>query len=109
MCFYDTNDCSYRSTYYEDKKYIHQQIDKIIEARRPWPCSEERNDVLDVMLDVADLDISDMLDNANIAHKILTLLITGSKTSVNTIAFTLHYLSTNPDICTHAHAKIDER
>ncbi|WP_082972509.1 cytochrome P450 [Mycobacterium sp. 1245852.3] len=98
-----------RRQHYEDKRYIRQQVDKIVEARKRQPRSNERRDMLDIMLQSTDPDTGENLDDANVANQILTLLVAGSETSANTIAFALHYLSANPDICARARQEIDER
>lgn len=99
-----------RAQHYADKRYIHAQITEIIEARRDKGTpSDERPDMLDIMLNGIDPDSDESLDDANIINQILTLLTAGSETSANTIAFALHYLSINPDVLARARAEVDER
>ena len=92
-----------------DQEYIRRLVGDIVEARRGNPATEQRQDMLDIMLHSADPDTGEHLDPENVVNQILTLMAAGSETSANTISFALHYLSTNPDVAAKAHAEIDQR
>ena len=92
-----------------DQEFIRRLVCDIVEARRHNPATEQRQDMLDIMLHSADPDTGEHLDPENVVNQILTLMAAGSETSANTISFALHYLSTNPDVAAKAHAEIDQR
>jgi cytochrome P450 len=91
-----------------DKAEMRRRVGNIIEDRRRSSTPGAGDDLLDVILHSTDPDAGEQLDNDNIINQILTLLVAGSETSANTIAFALHFLSTNPDIAGRARAEIDE-
>jgi cytochrome P450 len=91
-----------------DKTYIRRQVTDIIASRRRNSTPAPPDDVLTVLLHNTDPDTSEHLDNDNIVNQILTVLVVGSETSANAIAFALHFLSINPDIAARARAEIDQ-
>ncbi len=99
-----------RRQHLADKTWLRQQVSDLISARRAArPNTDAHSDMLDTMLNSADPDTSDTLDDVNIINQILTLLVAGSETSANTIAFAVHYLAHNPDIADAARTEADER
>ncbi|MFA5707547.1 cytochrome P450 [Mycolicibacterium sp.] len=98
-----------RRQHYADKAFIRGQVADIIEARRLNAAGPAGSDILDTMLHSADPDTGEKLDDNNMVNQLLTLLVAGSETTANTIAFALHYLATNPEIAKRARAEIDER
>jgi unspecific monooxygenase len=96
-----------RDRHQQDKAWLREQVTSIIEDRRRGVLPGAG--ILDVLLNTVDPDTGESLDDANIANQILTLLVAGSETSANAIAFALHYLATNLDIAAAAHAEIDSR
>ena len=68
----------------------------------------DRTSILDRMLHTADPDSGKRLDDDNIINQILTLLIAGSETTANTIAFALHHLAGNPAAWPRARAEVDQ-
>jgi cytochrome P450 len=92
----------------KDKTALCQQVADIIQSRRHGPTPDLDADMLNVLLHSTDPDTGEKLDDANVINQILTLLIAGSETSANVIAFALHFLSTNPDIAARVRAEIDE-
>ena len=97
----------------KDVPQTRRQVADIIEDRRlnstPGSGSGSGTDMLDVLLHSSDPDTGEQLDTDNIINQILTLLIAGSESSANVIAFALHFLSTNPYIAAQARAEIDDR
>jgi cytochrome P450 len=71
---------------------------RIIEGRR-----DSRDDPLNALLG------SNELDRDSIINQILTLLVVGSDSSANVIAFTLQLLASNPGVAARARAEIDEQ
>lgn len=98
-----------KTQHYADKAYVRQQVVDSIDARRRNPDASNRTDMLDIMLHTTDPETGEQLDNDNIVNQILTLLVAGSETSANAIAFALHYLSAHPGIAAQAQAEIDQR
>lgn len=97
-----------RDQHKHDKAWLREQVASIVEDRRRSGIDSGAG-MLDALLHTADPDTGDKLDDANIANQVLTLLVAGSETSANAIAFALHYLATNPDIAAAARAEIDSR
>ncbi|VBA62333.1 cytochrome P450 [Mycobacterium attenuatum] len=91
-----------------DLRYARSRVADIIEARRLNLTPEPGNDMLDIMLHSVDRASGDRLDNDNIINQIMTLLIAGSETSANTIAFALHFLSIYPDVAARARCEVDK-
>jgi cytochrome P450 len=94
--------------HYADKAYIRQWVADIINSRRRDPAPEHTS-ILDRMLHSADPDSGERLDDDNIINQMLTLLVAGSETTANTIAFALHHLATNPAVAARARAEVDEQ
>jgi cytochrome P450 len=91
-----------------DKAALLAQVAELITARRAAPL-ESGTDMLDIMLNTADPETGERLDDANIINQILTLLVAGSETSANAISFALHYLAQNPAIAEAAREELDQR
>lgn len=98
-----------RSQHQQDKVWLREQIATIIDDRRSCGTGGTNRDMLDIMLNSADPDTGETLDDDNIANQILTLLVAGSETSANAIGFALHFLAGHPDIAATARAEIDQR
>lgn len=95
--------------HYADKAYIRQWVADLIEARRRTQTPEDTSSILDRMLHSSDPDTGERLDDANIINQVLTLLVAGSETTANTVAFALHHLTTHPEAAARAQAEVDER
>lgn len=90
-----------------DTKLIRTHIDELIRNRRRHP-TQSGGDILDIMLNKADPDTGQHLDDDNLINQVLTLLVAGSETSANAIGFALHFLSTHPHIAEQARREIDD-
>ncbi|MGB8403697.1 MAG: cytochrome P450 [Mycobacterium sp.] len=97
-----------RAQHHTDKAALRAQVAELIDARRAAP-SAAGADMLDIMLTSTDPDSGERLDDANIINQILTLLVAGSETSANAIAFALHYLAQNPALAGAAREELDQR
>jgi len=93
--------------HYADKAYIRQWVAGVINSRRRNP-GPDKTSILDRMLHTADPDTGERLDDDNIINQVLTLLVAGSETTANTVAFALHHLATHPDAAEQAHAEVDQ-
>lgn len=98
-----------RRQHQQDKVWLREQVATIINDRRNAGLHTGPRDMLDYMLNSADPDSGEHLDDANITNQILTLLVAGSETSANAIGFALHFLAHHPDIAAAARAEIDQR
>lgn len=98
-----------RRQHLQDKAALREQIATIIDDRRNAGPRTNGADMLDIMLNSADPETGQTLDDDNITNQILTLLVAGSETSANAIGFALHFLAQNPDIAAAARAEIDQR
>jgi unspecific monooxygenase len=96
-----------KQQHYKDKAYIRRWVADIINSRRLDP-SPQNVSILDRMLSNADPASGQRLDDDNIINQMLTLLVAGSETSANTIAFALHHLAANPGILARARSEVDE-
>lgn len=102
--------CADRRRQHEhDKAWLRARTEELIAARRESGPRPDSPDMLDRMLDTADPETGEKLDDANIVNQILTLLVAGSETSANAIGFALHFLATHPEVAAAARAEIDER
>lgn len=98
-----------RRQHERDNAYLREQTAIIINTRRGTGRGEDCKDMLDIMLHTPDPETGEKLDDANIINQVATLLVAGSETSANTIAFALHYLSQNPHVADAARAEVDHR
>lgn len=99
-----------RRQHLQDKASLREQIATIIaERRNAGPRTADDADMLDIMLNSADPETGQTLDDNNITNQILTLLVAGSETSANAIGFALHFLAHHPDIAAAARSEIDQR
>ena len=99
---------SKRRQHQHDKAWLHKHIATIIDDRRNVGPHTGPGDMLDIMLNSPDPDTGETLDDTNIANQILTLLVAGSETSANAIAFALYFLATNPAVAAAARTEIDQ-
>ncbi len=97
-----------RRQHYTDKAFIRRWVADVIDTRRRNPTPAAGTSILDTMLDTADPDSGERLDDDNIINQVLTLLVAGSETTANTVAFALHHLATNPDTAARARAEVDQ-
>jgi cytochrome P450 len=91
-----------------DQALITRTMADIVEARRHDPAAGEIGDFLDILLHSSDPDTGARLDESSVANQLLTLLVAGSETTANAIAFALHYLSTSPDVAHKAREEVDQ-
>jgi len=94
--------------HYADKAYIRQWVAGVIDSHRQDP-SPDHTSILDRMLHTADPDTGERLDDDNIINQVLTLLVAGSETTANTVAFALYHLANNPEAAERARAEVDQQ
>ena len=98
-----------RRQHLADKAWVRARVADLIAARRAGGVSSSGCDMLDAMITSVDPDSGECLDDANIVNQVLTLLVAGSETSGNAIAFALHYLANNPAVAAAVRAELDDR
>lgn len=86
-----------------DRALLVETVDGVIADRQQT--GERRRDLLDRML-YPEGDVT--LDPENIRNQVLTFLIAGHETSVNSLSFALHFLAQNPDVAEKVRAEAVE-
>lgn len=104
--FDDTLGFKRKRQHLADTALIRGHVADLIDHRRRHPTAGD-DDILDIMLNNADPDTGDKLDDDNLINQVLTLIAAGSETSANTMAFALHLLATHPQIAEKARREID--
>lgn len=82
-------------------------ITEVIDRRRREDPTR-RDDLLGRMLNTADPDTGELLDDANIRNQVITFLIAGHETTGAAMSFALHYLTKHPAVLTKAQHEVDE-
>jgi cytochrome P450 len=97
-----------------DIAYVAGVVDEVIAERRANGSratgdsgETRRPDLLDLMLDSADPETGERLDEVNIRNQVLTFLVAGHETSANALAFALYFLAQNPEIAARARAEVE--
>lgn len=80
-------------------------VDGIIAERRARPI--ESNDLLNLMINAADPETGERLDDLNIRYQVLTFLIAGHETTSGLLTFALHLLLRHPHVLAQAYADVD--
>ncbi len=85
--------------------YVDGVLDELIAERAG---TDDRSDLLGIMLGVAHPDTGERLSPENIRRQILTFLVAGHETTSGALSFTLYYLSRNPECLAQARREADE-
>lgn len=80
-------------------------VEELIVARRG--AGRGRNDLLSVLLAARDADSGSAMSDAQVCDEVISLLIAGTETPANTLAWTFHALAGHPDVEQRLHAEID--
>lgn len=86
-----------------DRALLVETVDGVIAERQRT--GERRNDLLDRMLH-PEGDVT--LDPENIRNQVLTFLIAGHETSVNSLSFAFHFLAQHPDVAEKVRAEASQ-
>ncbi|WP_432923368.1 cytochrome P450 [Microbispora sp. CA-135349] len=85
---------------------MHAVIAETIEdARR---AGTDRGDLLSILVNARDERTGEGLSDAEVYDQVMTLLIGGTETTGNTMAWVLHLLARHPEIEERLHAEVDE-
>ncbi|PPA69204.1 bifunctional cytochrome P450/NADPH--P450 reductase [Jeotgalibacillus proteolyticus] len=90
----------------QDIKEMYSLVDRLI-AERKDNDEEEFKDLLSRMLNTADPDTGEMLDDENIRFQIITFLIAGHETTSGMLSFAIYYLIKNPEKLEKAYEEVD--
>lgn len=92
--------------YAEDLASMQTLITEVIERRRSEDPTRN-DDLLGRMLNTADPDTGELLDDANIRNQVVTFLIAGHETTGAAMSFALHYLTKHPAVLVRAQREVD--
>lgn len=90
----------------ENIQKMHKLCDDIIAERKAHP-QPDVNDLLNVMLKVADPVTGEKLSDENIRYQMATFLIAGHETTSGTLAYLLYNLLKNPETLHKAQQEVD--
>ncbi|MFC5760936.1 cytochrome P450, partial [Actinacidiphila bryophytorum] len=85
---------------------MHAVIGETIEDQRR--AGTDRGDLLSILVNARDEDTGAGLTDAEIYDQVMTLLIGGTETTGNTMAWVFHVLAEHPEIERRLHAELDE-
>ncbi|WP_440459845.1 cytochrome P450 [Rhodococcoides corynebacterioides] len=92
--------------YAEDLHTMQALITELIEQRRRTEPTRD-DDLLGRMLNTADPDTGELLDDFNIRNQVVTFLIAGHETTGAALSFALYYLSKHPAVLKRAQREVD--
>ena len=92
--------------YAADLQLMHGMTQDLISKRRASG-STDRNDLLDRMLNAADPQSGESLDDENIRNQLLTFLVAGHETTSGLLSFAIHLLMESPQALERARAEVD--
>lgn len=97
-----------RRKFDEDVRFMHQVADDLITRRKVAPHSEQKKDLLGLMLQGQDPQTGEGLSEETIRNEMVTFLIAGHETTSGLLSFTLYLLLKHPHILQKARAHVDE-
>ena len=90
------------------RKLMHGVARDLIAERRRDPKGNEKNDLLNLMLNGVDPVTGEKLDDENIIYQMITFLIAGHETTSGLLTFTTYLLLKNPEVLQKARAVADQ-
>ncbi|MBX9943803.1 MAG: cytochrome P450 [Reyranella sp.] len=91
-----------------DKELMDRVARDLIAERRRDPRGNEKNDLLNLMLNGVDPVTGEKLSDENIGYQMITFLIAGHETTSGLLSFATYLLLKNPDVLQKARAIVDE-
>ena len=91
-----------------NRNLMHSVARELIAERRRDPRGNEKNDLLNLMLNGVDPVSGEKLDDENIIYQMITFLIAGHETTSGLLTFTTYLLLKNPEVLQKARAVADE-
>ncbi|HEY0018755.1 MAG TPA: cytochrome P450 [Longimicrobium sp.] len=84
---------------------VHRTVDDMIAERRR--SGQERPDLLQMLLDARDAETGARMDDRQVRHEALTLMIAGHETAAASLSWTWHLLSGNPGAAAKLREELD--
>lgn len=81
---------------------LDEMVLRLIAERRAAPHDVDQIDLLDMLLDVQDADTGERMNDEQIKHELLTLVLAGHETTANALSFLFYLLAKHPDV----HARV---
>ena len=94
-----------QKNYRADIALMNLLVDDVIRHRREHPT--DTRDLLNLMLNAADPDTGEKLDDLNIRYQVITFLIAGHETTSGLLSFALYLLLRHPHVMAQAYAEVD--
>ena len=91
-----------------DKELMDKVARELIAERRRDPKGNEKNDLLNLMLNGVDPVTGEKLSDENIGYQMITFLIAGHETTSGLLSFATYLLLKNPDVLQKARSIVDE-
>jgi len=91
-----------------DKELMDKVARELIAERRRDPKGNEKNDLLNLMLNGVDPVTGEKLSDENIGYQMITFLIAGHETTSGLLSFATYLLLKNPDVLQKARGLVDE-
>jgi cytochrome P450/NADPH-cytochrome P450 reductase len=91
-----------------DTALMQSVAEDLIAERRRDPDGAGKSDLLNLMLNGVDPVTGEKLDDANIAHQMITFLIAGHETTSGLLSFATYLLLKNPEVMQKARAIVDK-
>ncbi len=92
----------------EDVELMNSTVDRIIQERKhAGEGASDKKDLLSYMLNGADKETGEKLDDVNIRYQIITFLIAGHETTSGLLSFALYNLLHHPEVLAKAYAEVD--
>lgn len=90
------------------KRTLDAVVLRIVAGRRAAPSDpSRRRDLLDMLLEAKDADSGESMDDEQIKHEILTLILAGHETTANALTFLYYAISSQPDVRARIRAEVD--
>ncbi|WP_263064347.1 bifunctional cytochrome P450/NADPH--P450 reductase [Dickeya dadantii] len=94
--------------YWSHIELMHSVARQVVSERKADPKADEKDDLLNRMLNGVDPVTGEKLSDENIAYQMVTFLIAGHETTSGMLSFTVYLLLTNPDVLRKARAIVDD-
>ncbi len=91
------------------KRILDTLVLRIIEQRRSAaPDTERRRDLLDMLLEARDEDSGESMNDEQIKHELLTMVLAGHETTANALTFLFYLVAQHPEVHARMRAEVHE-
>lgn len=80
------------------KRILDTLVLRIIKQRRSAAPAERRRDLLDMLLEARDEDSGASMDDGQIKHELLTMVLAGHETTANALTFLFYLVAQHPEV-----------